>query len=88
MQQRTEKQSKQISGYEALAMAVVQQAVADSANGMKRLDKKPDDAKAQKLIGEATAFLLSEDLKIFTDLDGEWLLRETVKNYKSIRKKM
>ena len=63
-----------ISPYEALANAVVLQAVKDYRNAYKRLKRHPDDHLAQRDVKELVGFFTGPQFDLFTSLDGEMLL--------------
>ena len=67
--------------YEALANAIIIQAVKDFRAAYKRHLIKPDDAKANKDIREITSFLCSQYFQILTDLDGPMLLKKIIERH-------
>ena len=58
------------ANYEALANAVILQAVKDFRPAYRRLKKYPNDGKAQAAVREITKFFCSQYFEELTDLDG------------------
>ena len=65
--------------YEALANAIIVQAVKDFRAAYKRHLSKPDDAKANKDIREITRFFCSQYFEALSDLDGPALLHQLMR---------
>jgi len=63
-----------ISPYEALANAVVLQAVKDYRAAKRKLKRRPDNESAQRDLKECEIFFKSRHFNTFTDLDGKALL--------------
>lgn len=63
------------TGYINLANAVVEQAAKDYRDALIRLDKNPNDLLAEHRKIECQNFFTKE-IDLFTNLDGEWLMRE------------
>lgn len=61
--------------YEALANAVIMQAVKDFRAALKRKKRFPDDGKAEKDIREITRFFCSQYFQALSDLDGPRLVK-------------
>ena len=64
--------------YEALANAVIMQAVKDFRAALKRKKRFPDDGKAEKDIREITRFFCSQYFQALSDLDGPRLVKEII----------
>ena len=65
--------------YEALANAIIIQAVKDFRAAYKRHLIKPDDAKANKVIREITRCFCSQYFEALSDLDGPALLHQLMR---------
>lgn len=61
--------------YEALANAIVLQAVKDYRNALKRLKKRPDNRAAQADAAECERFFRSGWYGELTQVDGEYLIQ-------------
>ena len=64
--------------YEALANAVIMQAVKDFRAALKRKKRFPDDGKAEKDIREITRFFCSQYFQALSDLDGPRLVKKII----------
>lgn len=64
--------------YEALANAVIMQAVKDFRAALKRKKRFPDDRKAKKDIREITRFFCSQYFQALSDLDGPSLVKKII----------
>jgi hypothetical protein len=64
--------------YEALANAVIMQAVKDFRAALKRKKCFPDDGKAEKDIREITRFFCSQYFQALSDLDGPRLVKKII----------
>ena len=66
--------------YEALANAIIKQAVKDFRPAYRRLNKYPNDNTAQRTVREITKFFCSQYFEALTDVDGpallHWIMRE------------
>lgn len=65
--------------YEALANAIIIQAVKDFRAAYKRHLISPEDAKANKDIREITRFFCSQYFEALSDLDGPALLHQLMR---------
>ena len=72
-----------MNGYEALANAIVEQAVKDYWDALRRLKKHPDSKAAMKEAMEIEQFFHSSWYGVLTQVDPEYLIdrvrKETVK---------
>jgi hypothetical protein len=64
------------TGYEALAMGIVNQAVRDYMNAVITLKNQPNSMNAKRMLGQAKAFFGSQWYSELCRLDGEWLMRK------------
>ena len=64
--------------YQALANAIILQAVKDFRPAYRRLLKHPDDKAAASRVKEITEFFCSEYFCLLTDLDGPRLLKKII----------
>jgi hypothetical protein len=64
--------------YQALANAIIKQAVLDFRGAYKRKQRSPDDVKAERDIREITKFFCSDYFEGLTDLDGPMLLKQII----------
>jgi hypothetical protein len=62
--------------YQALANAIIGQAVKDFRAAYRRLKNNPDDKLAKSKIQEITKFFCSDYFEGLTDLDGPMLLKQ------------
>ena len=60
--------------YQALATAIIEQAVQDFRAAYRRLKNNPDDKLAKGKIQEITKFFCSQHFEALSDLDGPTLL--------------
>ena len=65
--------------YESLANAIILQAVKDWRDSVKKLKKRPRFQPAIDMKKECEEFFLSDYFKIFSSVDGEWLLTKLKK---------
>lgn len=65
-----------IDPYEALANAVVLQAVKDWRDSVKKLNKGKRNASAESMKAECERFFTSSYFNTFTELDGNMLLNK------------
>ena len=65
--------------YQALAAAVIKQAVKDFRAAYRRLKDNPDDKLAQSKIREITKFFCSQLFEAMSDLDGPTLLNQIMR---------
>lgn len=65
--------------YQALAAAIIKQAVKDFWAAYRRLKNNPDDKLAQSKIREITKFFCSQHFEALSDLDGPALLDQIIK---------
>ena len=65
--------------YEALANAIIKQAVKDFRPACRRLKKYPNDNTAQRTVREITGFFCSQYFEALTDLDGPALLHRIMR---------
>lgn len=65
--------------YESLANAIILQAVKDWRDSVKKLKKRPRLQPAIDMKKECEEFFLSDYYKIFSSVDGEWLLTKLKK---------
>lgn len=63
-----------MDGYQKLAAAVVEQAVVDYTRALRRLYRHPFDIEAKRGKEECERFF-RRDLEIYSDLDGESIIR-------------
>lgn len=61
--------------YEALANAIIPQAVKDCRNAMRALKKRPSNVTAAGDVKECERFFRSRNFALLTELDGRRLLR-------------
>ena len=61
-------------GYEKLAAAVVEQAVTDYRNALKRHYRHPLDTEAIRIINDCERFFHNE-IEIYSELDGQAIMR-------------
>jgi len=64
--------------YQALANAIIKQAVKDFRAAYRRLKNNPDDKLAKRKIHEITKFFCSDYFEGLTDLDGPMLLKQII----------
>ena len=64
-----------MSGYEALANAVVEQAAKDYRRARNRLDKDPYDFKGLRMRRDTERFFRSDWIKVLTSVSGEMILK-------------
>ena len=67
------------ANYEALANAIILQAVKDFKPAYRRLRKHPNDKRAQDTVREITKFFCSQYFEALTDLDGPALLNRIMR---------
>lgn len=67
-----------MSGYEALANAIILQAVKDFRAAYKRVKRFPDDKLAESEVRDLTAFFCSEWFEMLSAADGPALLRRII----------
>ena len=65
--------------YEALASAIIKQAVKDFRPAYRRLKKYPNDGRAQATVREITKFFCSQYFEALTDVDGPALLNRIMR---------
>ena len=65
-----------MSGYEALANAIIIQAAKDFRAAYKRMKRFPNDARAQDEVREITKFFCSQSFVMLSDVDGPTLLKK------------
>ena len=65
-----------MSGYQALANAIISQAAKDFRAAYKRMKRFPNDARAQDEVREITKFFCSQWFEMLSDVDGPTLLRK------------
>ena len=78
-----------MSGYEALANAIIIQAAKDFRAAYKRMKRVPNDGRAQEEVREITKFFCSQWFEMLSDVDGPSLLRKMKEEIDSgiVRKK-
>ena len=67
------------NNYEALANAIIVQAVKDFRPAYRRLKRHPNDKLAQDTVREITQFFCSDYFCALTDLDGSALLNRIIR---------
>ena len=67
------------ANYEALANAIILQAVKDFKPAYRRLKHHPNDRLAQDTVREITKFFCSQYFEALTDLDGPALLNRIMR---------
>ena len=67
------------NNYEALANAIIVQAVKDFRPAYRRLKRHPNDKLAQDTVREITQFFCSDYFCALTDLDGPALLNRIIR---------
>ena len=65
-----------MSGYEALANAIIIQAAKDFRAAYKRMKRFPNDGRAQEEVREITKFFCSQWFEMLSDVDGTTLLKK------------
>ena len=65
-----------MSGYQALANAIIIQAAKDFKAAYKRMKRFPDDGHAQDEVREITRFFCSQWFEMLSDVDGPTLLKK------------
>jgi len=65
-----------VSGYEALANAIITQAAKDFRAAYKRMKRFPNDGRAQEEVREITKFFCSQWFEMLSDVDGPTLLKK------------
>ena len=65
-----------MSGYEALANAIIIQAAKDFKAAYKRMKRFPNDTRVQDEVRDITKFFCSEWFEALSDADGPTLLRK------------
>ena len=65
-----------MSGYEALANAIIVQASKDFTAAYKRMKRFPNDTRAQDEVRDITKFFCSQWFEMLSDADGPALLRK------------
>ena len=65
-----------MSGYEALANAIIIQAAKDFRAAYKRMKRFPNDARVQDEVREITKFFCSQWFVMLSDVDGPTLLKK------------
>ena len=65
-----------MSGYEALANAIITQAAKDFRAAYKRMKRFPNDGRAQEEVREITKFFCSQWFEMLSDVDGPTLLKK------------
>ena len=65
-----------MSGYEALANAIIVQAAKDFSAAYKRMKRFPNDTSAQDEVWDITKFFCSQWFEMLSDADGPTLLRK------------
>ena len=65
--------------YQALADAIIRQAVKDCRPAYRRLKKYPNDNTAQRTVREITKFFCSQYFEALTNLDGPALLHQIMR---------
>jgi hypothetical protein len=65
-----------VSGYEALANAIIIQAAKDFKAAYKRMKRFPNDGRAQEEVREITKFFCSQWFEMLSDVDGPTLLKK------------
>jgi hypothetical protein len=65
-----------VSGYEALANAIIIQAAKDFRAAYKRMKRFPNDGRAQEEVREITKFFCSQWFVMLSDVDGPTLLKK------------
>lgn len=65
-----------MTGYEALANAIIVQAAKDFRAAYKRLKRFPNDSRAADEVRELTRFFCSQWFEQLSDVDGPTLLRK------------
>ena len=68
-----------MSGYQALANAIIIQAAKDFKAAYKRMKRFPNDSRAQDEVRDITKFFCSQWFEMLSDVDGPTLLR-TIKD--------
>lgn len=78
-----------MSGYEALANAIIIQAAKDFRAAYKRMKRFPNDVRTQDEVRELTKFFFSQWFEMLSDVDGLSLLRKMKEEIDSgiVRKK-
>lgn len=78
-----------MSGYEALANAIIIQAAKDFRAAYKRMKRFPNDVRTQDEVRELTKFFFSQWFEMLSDVDGPSLLRKMKEEIDSgiVRKK-
>ena len=65
-----------MSGYEALANAIIIQAAKDFKAAYKRMKRFPNDSRAQDEVRDSPKFVCSQWVEMLSDVDGPTLLRK------------
>lgn len=65
-----------MSGYEALANAIIVQAAKDFTAAYKRMKRFPNDTRAQDEVRDITKFFCSQWFEMLSESDGQTLLRK------------
>ena len=65
-----------MSGYQALANAIIIQAAKDFKAAYKRMKRFPKDSRAQDEVRDITKFFCSQWFEMLSDVDGPTLLRK------------
>ena len=65
-----------MSGYEALANAIIIQAAKDFRAAYKRMKRFPNDGRAKEEVREITKFFCSQWFEMLSDVDGPTLLKK------------
>ncbi len=65
-----------MTGYQALANAIIVQAAKDFRAAYKRMKRFPNDARAQDEVREITRFFCSQWFEMLSDADGPTLVRK------------
>lgn len=65
-----------MSGYEALANAIIVQAAKDFTAAYKRMKRFPNDIRAQDEVRDITKFFCSQWFEMLSDADGPTLLQK------------
>lgn len=63
-----------MSGYQALANAIIEQAVKDYRDAIRRLKRYPDSKAAMETTMEVERFLHSDWYAALTDIDSDYLI--------------
>lgn len=66
--------------YQALANAIILQAVKDFRPAYRRLKSHPNDKLAQNTVREITQFFCSQYISVLSDLDGPALLNQIMRD--------